>query len=83
MSAIGNTMLVLACIFIGQYPTIGITKSINLTLVMWSLFECGNGIILISSIDRVYRQVVRKGRSDNMETYLMVSGKREYKYSGY
>ena len=76
-------MLVLACIFIGQYPTIGITKSINLTLVMWSLFECGNGIILISSIDRVYRQIVRKGRSDNMETYLMVSGKREYKHSCY
>ena len=74
LSAIGNIMLIVACLFIGQYRSLGISNSMDLTQVMYSLFGCGYGIILISSFDRVYRQALKNGISDDIETYLMVSG---------
>ena len=74
MSAIGNILLIVACLFIGQCTSLGVTKSFSLTQAMCSLLGAGYGLIMISSFDRVYRQALRKGKSDGIETYLMVSG---------
>ena len=65
-----------ACVFLAQDLSIKIAKSLILTQLMFTLFGSGYGLILISTSDRVYRQALKYGHADNIETYLVVSGTR-------
>lgn len=67
-------MLTISCLLIGQMSLIGLHKSLRLTQGMFTLFGCGYSLIFISTFDRIYRQIISKGYSDCIETYLVVSG---------
>ena len=74
ISVFGNLLLTISSLFLGQHSLLGLHKSFSFTQGMFTLFGCGYSLIFISTFDRIYRQTIAKGYSDNIETYLVVSG---------
>ncbi|TRY80377.1 hypothetical protein TCAL_13778 [Tigriopus californicus] len=75
LSIVGNFLLFIAFIFIGPAPFLtGLPTSVPLIFGMMPFFGLGYGLVSVSSFSRAYKECIRQGYRDDVNTYLILTG---------
>ena len=74
ISCVGNMVMVITCLFIGPAPFFNLPTNMGLIEGMAGLGGVGYALVMVSTFSRAQSEVLRKGFSDDIETYLMISG---------
>ena len=75
MSCIGNMVMAVVCLFLGPAPFFNISPNVGLIQGMAGLGGVGYAFVMVSTFSRAQAEVLKKGFSDDIETYLMISGR--------
>ncbi|XP_059097821.1 uncharacterized protein LOC131892095 [Tigriopus californicus] len=77
LSIVGNFLLFIAFIFIGPAPFLtGLPTSVPLIFGMMPFFGLGYGLVWVSSFSRADKECIRQGYRDDVNTYLVLTGKK-------
>jgi len=68
-----------AFILIGPVPFLSIVPTVPLIQGSMAILGLGYGMVLVSSFGRSQRSAIRQGYNDDMDTYLIISGKGKIK----
>jgi biotin transporter BioY len=73
----GNVVMLISFIFIGPAPFFGdsLPNSAGLSYVVAVTMGFGFGFVMVSTFTRAYREAMSQGYSDDINTYLVLSGK--------
>ena len=74
ISWVGNLAMILTCQFIGPAPFFNLPTEMGVIIGMAGLGGTGYALVLVSTFSRAHSEALRKGFSDDIETYLMISG---------
>ena len=74
VSCFGNIVMVIVCLFLGPAPFLNLTPKVGLIQGMAGLGGIGYAFVIVSTFSRAQAEVLKKGFSDDIETYLMISG---------
>ena len=74
ISCIGNMVMVVVCLFLGPAPFLNLSPEVGLIQGMAGLGGIGYAFVMVSTFSRAQAEVLKKGFSDDIETYLMISG---------
>ena len=74
ISIIGNIVMVFTFTFLGPAPFLNISTSVALIDGILALGGVGYAFVMVSTFSRAQSEVLKKGFSDDIETYLMISG---------
>ena len=74
ISIIGNIVMVFTFTFLGPAPFLNISTSVALIDGILVLGGVGYAFVMVSTFSRAQSEVLKKGFSDDIETYLMISG---------
>ena len=75
VSVTGNLLMAVALLFIGPVPFINIAPSVGLIYGMLTLAGMAYGVIIVSTFARSQGAAIRLGFSNDLPTYLLISGK--------
>lgn len=71
----GNSMLATVYLLIGPVYFMPFGTSLGLIQGCMAIVGLSNGLILVSTYGRSQRAAIRNGYNDDMDTYLIISGK--------
>ena len=74
MSLIGNMVMAAAFLFVGPAPFFNVKTSTGLIKGMLALAGFGYAFVVVSTFTRAESGALKKGFSDDIQTYLMISG---------
>ena len=66
--------MVAVCLFLGPAPFLNLSPEVGLIQGMAGLGGIGYAFVMVSTFSRAQAEVLKKGFSDDIETYLMISG---------
>ena len=66
--------MVIVCLFLGPAPFLNLSPTVGLIQGMAGLGGIGYAFVMVSTFSRAQAEVLKKGFSDDIETYLMISG---------
>ena len=66
--------MVITCLFIGPAPFFNLPTQMGVIEGIAGLGGVGYALVMVSTFSRAQSEVLRKGFSDDIETYLMISG---------
>ena len=68
--------MVITCLFLGPAPFFNLQTTVQLIEIMAALGGVGYAFVMVSTFSSANAEVLKKGFSDDIETYLMISGRR-------
>ena len=74
VSLLGNMVMAGAFLFFGPAPFFEIPATTSLIQIMIGLGGVGYALVMVSTFTRAQNAALEQGYSDNIETYLMISG---------
>ena len=74
VSIIGNVAMAMAFLYVGPVPFIPLETSLSVINAMVALIGFGYGLVMVSSFGRSQRAALNLGFSDDIDTYIMISG---------
>ena len=74
VSVLGNVILATAFIFLGPIPSINITPSWQSITMATAFVALGYGAVMVSTFGRAQGAATRQGFSQDIDTYLLISG---------
>ena len=66
--------MAVVCLFLGPAPFLNLSPNVGLIQGMTGLGGIGYAFVMVSTFSRANAEVLKKGFSDDIETYLMISG---------
>ena len=66
--------MVVACLFIGPAPFFYLQTNTALIQDMMGLAGLGYALVMVSTFSRAQSEALKNGFSDDIETYMMISG---------
>ena len=66
--------MVIVCLFLGPAPFLNLSPKVGLIQGMAGLGGIGYAFVMVSTFSRAQAEVLKQGFSDDIETYLMISG---------
>ena len=67
-------IMIITCLLLGPAPFLNITTNVGLIEGIAGLGGVGYALVMVSTFSRAQSEVIGKGFSDDIETYLMISG---------
>ena len=74
VSVTGNIAMAFALLFIAPVPVINIEPSVGLIYGMITMGGIAYGLVLVSTFARAQGSAIRLGYTDDLPTYLLISG---------
>ena len=74
VSVTGNIAMAFALLFIAPEPVINIEPSVGLIYGMITMGGIAYGLVLVSTFARAQGSAIRLGYTDDLPTYLLISG---------
>ena len=74
VSLMGNMVMAGSFLFLGPAPFFDIPPTTLLIQIMIGVGGLGYALVMISTFTRAQNGALQRGYSDNIETYLMISG---------
>ena len=69
------------CLLLGPAPFFKISPDLRLIQGMAALSAVGYSFVMVSTFSRAQSEVQKKGFSDDIETYLIISGTLKYNFA--
>ena len=67
--------MIITCLLLGPAPFLNIKTNVGLIEGIAGLGGVGYALVMVSTFSRAQSEVIGKGFSDDIETYLMISGR--------
>ena len=74
VSVTGNLLMAVTFLFIGPVPFLNVQPSVGLIYGMISLAGIAYGVVVVSTFARSQGAAIRLGYTDDLPTYLLISG---------
>ena len=75
VSICGNGVMVTALLYLGPVPFMPLETNLSVIKGMAVLVGMGNGLLMVSSFGRAQSAALNLGYVDDINTYIMISGK--------
>ena len=77
VSIVGNASMAVAFLFLGPVPFIPVETQLSIIQGMVGLVGFGYALVMVSSFGRAQSAALSLGYADDLNTYIMISGKEK------
>ena len=75
VALVGNICMTLSLVLMAPLPFLPLGSSLEMTQVAGVLEGLGNGMVVVACFGRVYKVAMELGYEDDIQTYMIISGR--------